>query len=99
MKLTKLLKKYIVNKALDSSNEDKFLKITLAKYILDTELKFNISKEEIVDRSKILLSKLILMENADLSITIEDYSNVYADLIAIVVDKDIDKANRSTVVK
>lgn len=99
MKLTKLFKKHIVNKALDSSNEDKFLKITLVKYILDTELKFNLSKEEIVERLKIPLNKLILMENADLSITIEDYSNVYADLIAIVVDKDIDEANRSTVVK
>lgn len=99
MRLTKLFKKHIVNKALDSSNEDKFLKITLAKYILDTELKFNLSKEEIVDRSKIPLDKLILMENADLSIAIEDYSNVYADLIAIVAEKDIDKANRSTVVK
>lgn len=99
MKLIKLFKKYVINKALDSSNEDKFLKITLAKYILDTELKFNLSKEEIVDRSKIPLDKLILMENADLSIAIEDYSNVYADLIAIVAEKDIDKANRSTVVK
>lgn len=99
MKLTKLFKKHIINKALDSSNEDKFLKITLAKYILDTELKFNLSKEEIVDRSKIPLDKLILMENADLSIAIEDYSNVYADVIAIVAEKDIDKANRSTVVK
>ena len=99
MKLTKLFKKYIVNKALDSSNEDKFLKITLAKYILDTELKFNISKKEIVDRLKIPLSKLILMENADLSIAIEDYSSMYADLIAIVVNKDIDKTNRSTFVK
>lgn len=59
MKLIKLFKKHIVNKALDSSNEDKFLKITLAKYILDTELKFNLSKEEIVERLKIPPEKLL----------------------------------------
>ena len=99
MKLTKLFKKHIVNKAMDSSNEDKFLKTTLAKYILDTELKLNLSKEDMAEKLKIPLNKLILMENADLSIAIEEYSNVYADLIAIVVDKDIDEANRNTVIK
>lgn len=99
MKLTKLFKKHIVKKAMDPSNEDKFLKTTLAKYILDTELKLNLSKEEMAEKLKIPLNKLILMENADLSIAIEEYSNVYADLIAIVVDKDIDEANRNTVIK
>jgi len=99
MKLTKLFKKYIVNQSLDSNNEDKFLKTTLAKYILDTESKFNLSKKEIAKRLKIPLDKLLLIENADLSIDLEDYSNVYADAIAIGVNKAIDEANRNTVVK
>lgn len=99
MKLTKLFKKYIINKAINSKDEDNLLKPTFAKQILEAETYLNMTKDDVATLLKIPVAKLLLMENADLSINVKDYSNVATNLIDIAMHKVIDEANRSTVVK
>lgn len=99
MKLTKLFKKYVINKAMNSRNEDNLLKLTFAKQILEAETYLNLTKADIAMLLKIPVTKLLLMENADLSINVKDYSNVATNLIDIAMHKVIDEANRSSVVK
>lgn len=99
MKLTKLFKKYVINKAMNSRNEDNLLKPTFAKQILEAETYLNLTKDDIAKLLKIPVTKLLLMENADLSINVKDYSNVATNLIDIAMHKVIDEANRSSVVK
>lgn len=99
MKLTKLFKKYIVNKALSSRDEMNPRKSLLADKIIKFESELKLSKKETAMALKIPLKKLLAMENIDLSIDINDYQLAVLELNQIKMDRIIDESNRSTVVK
>lgn len=73
MKLTKLFKKYIVNKALSSRDEMNPRKSLLADKIINLEKELDLTKKETAKVLRIPLKKLLAMENKDLSIDINDY--------------------------
>ena len=83
------------NLLIDQNTEDNLRKKKLAKCIIDLESQLNLSREEVADRSKIPLDKLLLMENADLSFSIEDYANVARNLAIMLIDHAIDELNRN----
>lgn len=83
------------NLLIDLNTEDNLRKKKLAKCIIDLESQLNLSREEVADRSKIPLDKLLLMENADLSFSIEDYANVARNLAIMLIDHAIDELNRN----
>ena len=99
MKLTRLFKKYIVNKALSSRDEMNPRKYILADKIINFEKELDLTKKETAKVLKIPLRKLFAMENIDLSIDINDYQLAVLELNQVKMDRIIDKANRSTVVK
>ena len=83
------------NLLIDQNTEDNLRKKKLAKCIIDLESQLNLSREEVAEKSKIPLDKLIKMENADMSFNIEDYKNVAIDLIVMLMYKAIDELNRN----
>ena len=95
MKLTKLFKKYIINKAINSKDDIKTRKYILADKIIN----FDLTKKQTAKVLKIPLRKLFAMENIDLSIDINDYQLAVLELNQVKMGRIIDKANRSTVVK
>lgn len=99
MKLTKLFKKYIVNKALSSRDEMIPRKSLLADKIINLEKELDLSKKETAKILKIPLKKLLAMENIDLSIDVDDYQLAVLELNQFKMDRIIDEANRNTVVK
>ena len=99
MKLTKVFKKYIVNKALSSRDEMNPRKSLLADNIINLEKELDLTKKQTAKVLKIPLRKLFAMENIDLSIDINDYQLAVLELNQVKMDRIIDKANRSTVVK
>lgn len=99
MKLTKLFKKYIVNKALSSRDEMNPRKRILADKIINLEKELDLSRKETAKVLKIPLKKLLAMENIDLSIDVDDYQLALLELNQFKLDRIIDEANRSTVVK
>lgn len=99
MKLTRLFKKYIVNKALSSRDEMNPRKSLLADKIINLEKELDLSKKETAKVLKIPLKKLLAMENIDLSIDVDDYQLALLELNQFKMDRIIDEANRSTVVK
>ncbi|WP_223896958.1 hypothetical protein [Lactobacillus huangpiensis] len=84
------------NLLIDPNTEDnlqkKKLSECISKCIINLE-SLNLSKEEIANRSKIPVAKLLLMENADMSFNIEDYANVARDLAIMLIQKAIDEIN------
>ena len=99
MKLTKLFKKYIINKAMNSRDDIKTRKYILADKIINFEKELDLTKKETATVLKIPLRKLFAMGNIDLSIDINDYQLAVLELNQIKMDRIINKANRSTVVK
>lgn len=99
MKLTKLFKKYIVNKALSSRDEMNPRKSLLADKIINLEKELDLTKKETAKVLRIPLKKLLAMENKDLSIDINDYQLAVLELNQVKMDRIIDEANRSSVVK
>lgn len=99
MKLTKLFKKYIVNKALSSRDEMNPRKSLLADKIINLEKELDLTKKETAKVLRIPLKKLLAMENIDLSIDVDDYQLALLELNQFKMDRIIDEANRSTVVK
>lgn len=99
MKLTKLFKKYIVNKVLSSRDEPIGRKCILVIKIINLEKELDLTKKETAKVLKIPLKKLLAMENIDLSINVDDYQLALLELNQFKMDQIIDKANRSTVVK
>lgn len=99
MKLTKLFKKYIVNKALSSRDEMNPRKSLLADKIINLEKELDLTKKETAKVLRIPLKKLLSMENKDLSIDINDYQLAVLELNQVKMDRIIDEANRSSVVK
>lgn len=99
MKLTKIFQKYIINKAINSRDDIKTRKYILADKIINLEKELDLTKKETAKVLKIPLRKLLAMENIDLSIDINDYQLAVLELNQVKMDRIIDKANRSTVVK
>ncbi|WP_223898780.1 hypothetical protein [Lactobacillus huangpiensis] len=99
MKLTKLFKKYIINKAINSRDDIKTRKYILADKIINLEKELDLTKKQTAKVLKIPLKKLFAMENIDLSIDINDYQLAVLELNQIKMDRIIDASNRSTVVK
>lgn len=99
MKLTKLFKKYIINKAMNSRDDIKTKKYILADKIINFEKELDLTKIQTAKVLKITLKKLFAMENIDLSIDINDYQLAVLELNQVKMDRIINKANRSTVVK
>lgn len=99
MKLTKLFKKYIVNKALSSRDKMNPRKRLLADKIINLEKELDLTKKETAKVLRIPLKKLLAMENIDLSIDVDDYQLALLELNQFKMDRIIDEANRSTVVK
>ncbi len=99
MKLTKIFQKYIINKAINSRDDIKTRKYILADKIINFEKELDLTKKETAKVLKIPLRKLFAMENIDLSIDINDYQLAVLELNQVKMDRIIDKANRSTVVK
>ena len=99
MKLTRLFKKYIVNKALSSRDEMNPRKSLLADKIINLEKELDLTKKETAKVLRIPLKKLLAMENIDLSIDVDDYQLALLELNQFKMDRIIDEANRSTVVK
>jgi len=99
MKLIKLFKKYVVNKAINSSDDIKTRKYILADKIINLEKELDLTKKETAKVLKIPLKKLLAMENIDLSIDVDDYQLALLELNQFKMDQIIDKANRSTFVK
>lgn len=99
MKLTRLFKKYIVNKALSSRDEMNPRKYILADKIINFEKELDLTKKETAKVLKIPLRKLLAMENIDLSIDINDYQLAVLELNQFKMDRIIDEENRNTVIK
>lgn len=99
MKLTKLFKKHIINKAINSRDELIGRKCILVIKIINLEKELDLTKKETAKALKIPLKKLLAMENIDLTIDVDDYQLAVLELNQIKMDRIIDKANRSTVVK
>lgn len=99
MKLIKVFQKYIINKAINSRDDIKTRKYILADKIINFEKELDLTKKETATVLKIPLRKLLAMENIDLSIDINDYQLAVLELNQFKMDRIIDKANRSTVVK
>ena len=99
MKLIKLFKKYVINKAMNSRDELIGRKCILVIKIINLEKELDLSKKETAKVLKIPLKKLLAMENIDLSIDVDDYQLALLELNQFKMDQIIDKANRSTVVK
>ena len=99
MRLTKLFKKYIINKAINSKDDIKTRKYILADKIINFEKELDLTKKQTAKVLKIPLKKLLAMENIDLSIDVDDYQLALLELNQFKMDQIIDKANRSTVVK
>lgn len=99
MKLTKLFKKHIINKAMNSRDDLIGRKCILVIKIINLEKELDLTKKETAKVLKIPLKKLLAMENIDLSIDVDDYQLALLELNQFKMDQIIDKANRSTVVK
>lgn len=99
MRLTKFFKKYIINKAINSRDDIKTRKYILADKIINLEKELDLTKKETAKALKIPLKKLLAMENIDLSINVDDYQLALLELNQFKMNRIIDKANRSTVVK
>lgn len=99
MKLIKLFKKYVINKAMNSRDDLIGRKCILVIKIINLEKELDLTKKETAKVLKIPLKKLLAMENIDLSIDVDDYQLALLELNQFKMDQIIDKANRSTVVK
>lgn len=99
MKLIKTFQKYIINKAINSRDEINPRKSLLADKIIKFESELKLSKKETAMALKIPLKKLLAMEDKDLSIDINDYQLAVLELNQAKMDRIIDEANRSSVVK
>ena len=99
MKLIKIFQKYIINKAINSRDEMNPRKSLLADKIIKFESELKLSKKETAMALKIPLKKLLAMEDKDLSIDINDYQLAVLELNQVKMDRIIDEANRSSVVK
>ena len=99
MKLIKLFKKYVINKAMNSRDDLIGRKCILVIKIINLEKELDLTKKQTAKVLKIPLKKLLAMENIDLSIDVDDYQLALLELNQFKMDRIIDKANRSTVVK
>lgn len=99
MKLIKLFKKYVINKAMNSRDDLIGRKCILVIKIINLEKELDLTKKETAKVLKIPLNKLLAMENIDLSIDVDDYQLALLELNQFKMDQIIDKANRSTFVK
>lgn len=99
MKLIKLFKKYVINKAMNSRDDLIGRKCILVIKIINLEKELDLTKKETAKVLKIPLKKLLAMENIDLSIDVDKYQLALLELNQFKMDQIIDKANRSTVVK
>ena len=99
MKLIKLFKKYVINKAMNSRDDLIGRKCILVIKIINLEKELDLTKKETAKVLKIPLKKLLAMENIDLSIDVDDYQIALLELNQFKMDQIIDKVNRSTVVK
>ena len=99
MKLIKLFKKYVINKAMNSRDDLIGRKCILVIKIINLEKELDLTKKETAKVLKIPLKKLLAMENIDLSIDVDNYQLALLELNQFKMDQIIDKANRSTVVK
>lgn len=99
MKLIKLFKKYVINKAMNSRDDLIGRKCILVIKIINLEKELDLTKKETAKVLRIPLKKLLAMENIDLSIDVDDYQLALLELNQFKMDQIIDKANRSTFVK
>lgn len=99
MKLIKLFKKHVINKAMNSRDDLIGRKCILVIKIINLEKELDLTKKETAKVLKIPLKKLLAMENIDLSIDVDDYQLALLELNQFKMDQIIDKANRSTIVK
>lgn len=99
MKLIKLFKKYVINKAMNSRDDLIGRKCILVIKIINLEKELDLTKKETAKVLKIPLKKLLAMENIDLSIDVDNYQLALLELNQFKMDQIIDKANRSTFVK
>lgn len=99
MKLNDFLEKYVVGNNEDLKKKMKSVRYSLSNNIMALESELGLDQQETADYLNISLEKLLRLEYVDLSIDVDDYQLAVLELNQIEMNRIIDKANRSTVVK
>ena len=99
MKLNDFLKKYVVGNNENLKKKMKSVKYSLSNNIMALESELGFDQQETADYLNISLEKLLRLESVDLSIDVDDYQLAVLELNQIKMNRIIDNANRSTVVK
>ena len=99
MKLNDFLKKYVVGNNENLKKKMKSVKYSLSNNIMALESELGFDQQKTAEYLNISLEKLLRLESVDLSIDIIDYQLAVLELNQVKMNRIIDKANRSMVVK